>query len=219
MMSFKRNNANDANGSLPADLDWQAFCYLMDELQAEERTSFELGLAEEQSYREALARAVELKCAVVGHYAANEAEQSQRVANAPAPQVTVARSAERWMQAATWFTIASAACLAFVVVYWALNPQATDVARQSDLKISSQTALLWSEVRESSPAAELLSTELAPLPVDSFVLEEEEEYASESPTELPSWLLTAVSGRSETDSDFDQNDPQAQPESSLPEEL
>src|SRR5687768_11526353 len=43
-----------------SELDWLAFCYAAGELDAAEAEAFEARLAEDQSAREALARAVEL---------------------------------------------------------------------------------------------------------------------------------------------------------------
>ena len=213
MMSFQSNPQADSNPESPSDLDWLAFCYLSNELDAAERELFEQNLAGNQACREALARAVELQCAVTAEYAAE-----RQVA---ASQVELARPEERWVRAATWFTITSAASLAFVAVYWVMNPTATDVAKQSSAAISSQTALLWSEVREADPSDEmdLLVVDVDPLADESLVSDEEEDFSAESHAAVPSWLLTAVSSRSESEVDPIDDSQQPQPESNLPEDL
>jgi hypothetical protein len=91
------------------DLQWLAFCYIADELSADEAEVFEERLAADQEAREAVARAVEL---------------SQAVAALPRETVCPSPAASPWRRRLAWMTVgATAACLAFAV--WLLNSHLT----------------------------------------------------------------------------------------------
>jgi len=197
----------------PGELDWLAFCYVADELSLDEAAAFENRLADDQTAREAVARAVHLTCAV----AALGDEDRDRAA-----PVSVARGARRRRSVFARLlctAIAAAACLAAVLAYRhdrgvqrvASLRQSTPSAQQIESSEGSpeQLAVIWSRTRE----------EWAALPWDDWAADlsagagepdgspappaegaaDEDALAANLP---PSWMLAAVQsfgGRTDTE--------------------
>jgi hypothetical protein len=193
------------------DLDLLAFRYLMDDLSAAAKAAFELRLASEQPAREALARAVELSLALKqtasvqlsraeAHVVASQMADSSSVANS--------RSFGRWMRGTAYVAIASAACLALVI-----GMRAISRAWENQSSLLPETALAWSQVRDSWPESSVAETlnSATNLGSSSSLLEdgdadaltdeanEVEANELETNSDLPAWLLTAVAGSAEAD--------------------
>src|SRR5262245_10127855 len=88
------------------DLDWLAFSYAAGELTPAEAEQFELRLADDQSAREALARAVEL-CQVV---TAAELQSDNYIAPA-------AKTRSTWNDRLSWMAIGGLASL-LIAMLW-----------------------------------------------------------------------------------------------------
>ena len=187
----------------PDDIDWLAFCYIADELPLDEAAAFENRLADDQTAREAVARAVDLTRAV----AVLGAEDRHR-----ATPVSVVRSAwgrRIFSGRLGWTAITAATCLAVVLVY-RLDRGIERVANlgqpaQSGEQIETsdgspeQLALLWNRTREELAtlqfddwASDLLEEtdepDGSPLPLAKDEAGEDA-YAANLP---PSWMLAAV---------------------------
>jgi hypothetical protein len=125
---------NDSN-----ELDWSAFCYAAGELSADEAAAFEARLADDQSAREALARAVELTQVVA-------------TAQSLAP-VTLARpQSANWSKRLAWMAIGSAASLlAVLAVVAVLDSSGSTSWRGNDEVVTADRAELaaaWSQTRQ-----------------------------------------------------------------------
>jgi hypothetical protein len=186
-----------ALSEMETDLDLLAFCYLTDDLSPAAKEAFELRLATEQPLREALARAVELSAAlqqtkpVELNRAVSTHSQSSHAAVQP-------RAFDRWMRITSFVAIACAACLAVMIGIRAI-PQAKEL-------LSPETALVWSQVRDSwpeAPVAEELGSVATPGEASLSAGEREgeplveEQGDTELNSELPDWLLMAVDGPAE----------------------
>ncbi|HMC10306.1 MAG TPA: hypothetical protein VKH44_03415, partial [Pirellulaceae bacterium] len=94
---------NDIN---PNDLDWLAFCYAAGELDSAEAEQFEARLADDQSAREALARAVEFTQTV----AAAESQYGDFV-------VLAAHAQSEWNKRLSWMAIGGLASLLLALLW------------------------------------------------------------------------------------------------------
>ncbi len=135
-------------------LDWRAFCYVTDELSAEERADFERRLLDEQEAREAVARAVEVLHA------------AQVVLAETTVQATPRSTARRFLRGFSrlgWMSLGVAACLLLALglqqAGWLVVPGANqrgEVAEQdapnhfdaADEELGSALALAWTQTRK-----------------------------------------------------------------------
>jgi hypothetical protein len=124
-------------------LEWSAFCYAAGELSPAEAAAFEELLAQDQSAREALARAVELTQAVVS-------------AESLVP-VTVARSQSSvWTRRLSWMAVGSAASLLVALVWSAVwSPSGLQAylaggaaSKAPSAEESRELAQVWIQTRE-----------------------------------------------------------------------
>jgi hypothetical protein len=159
----------------PNGLDWLAFCYAAGELDASEAEAFESRLAEEQSAREALARAVELAQTV----AAAEAQYGDLV-------VPAAQAKTDWRLA--WMAIGGLASL-LVALLWSGIVGPTLRTTQHRLLAQSQQGLAsaWSQTR-----LEIRDAGLWTAPGASDDDEPATLASDEMDDEAPSWMTVAV---------------------------
>jgi hypothetical protein len=152
------------------DLDWLAFCYVNEELSAEQQESFEALLDGDQAAREALANAVVL---------------SQAMSVVPAP---VQRRAS-WVQRAGWVALGAAACLAIVVMSknWFSDPSHSSQISRSTVSPSSpqgqELALAWATL--SGPPADEAG-------YDDFGISAVDREGDRG-VSVPAWMLEALS--------------------------
>jgi hypothetical protein len=175
----------DTNSS---DLDWLAFCYAAGEMNAAEAEAFEARLADEQSAREALSRAVELT-------------QTVAAAEARSGDVMLAtRSRADWNTRVSWMAIGGLAVV-LLALLWSgvVGPTWNGADRQVALAAHGDLALAWNQTR-----AEFASVREAGLwPSIGGALTDDEEviYLADLPLddgsidEAPSWLMAAVYAR------------------------
>lgn len=178
-----------------SELDWLAFCYIANELSAEDHKAFEERLADDQQAREAVARAVEL---------------TQNLAAIPVceqiverPRVTVAgRHSDSWRRA-VYLAVGGVACLllllAFVVNRDGGSPDSGDPAIAD--KNSERLAFAWVETLDETVSAELEEPFLLAAETDDETLTRNDaEFASfneagdDESIATPDWMLAAVSG-------------------------
>jgi anti-sigma-K factor RskA len=170
-----------------SELDWLAFCYAAGDLSGEEAAQFETRLADDQTAREALARAVELSQVV----AAVEAQSEFLV-------TPVARIRSDWHTRLSWMAIGGVASL-LIALLWSgvVGP----TWRRLDAGNRQQLALAWNmtrtEMAEVKEAGVWLPTVMGEMDDDSVVEASIEEVAVE---ESPSWLTAAVFARSNDNS-------------------
>ena len=181
------------------ELDWLAFRYLANELNESEQEAFEDRLADDQSAREAVARAVELTQTLS---AARELDEIVvRSAEAPAP-ATKGRSA--WSVPAAWMSVGAAACL-LLVAAWSLpsllntlggNSAGVAAANAHTLEL----ARAWSSAREEFAAHEGTfwdrdAVRSEPSQAESSAVPaapSDDELDDMAPVPMPSWMLSAV---------------------------
>ena len=181
------------------DVDWLAFQYLANELGPAEREAFEDSLAEDQTAREAVARAVELTQMLS---AARELDEIV-VRSAEAPVPASIRTAA-WSIPAAWMSVGAAACLALVAV-WSFWPPANEshstVAVLKNAK-TLELANAWNTARAEFAAQQEAHWDydfplFDSMPVDSqahAALDASDELALVpwSAAPMPSWMLSAV---------------------------
>ena len=180
----------------PDDLDWLAFCYVVDELPPDKAAEFENRLASDHAAREAVAEAVELTCAVNLTCAAADARDHGPTV-APSAVSAPRRPAGLVVRLA-WSGIAASLCLVVVLAYQhdRANAPVAD-SRQNGVggepitksdDRSERLAVLWSQTREELASVEFDdSAELPPLPAEDAA--DEDVYATNV---SPSWMLAAV---------------------------
>lgn len=108
-----RNLPSPVSPAEPADLDWLAFCYVADELDATEQQAFEERLAQDPHACQAVARAVALARAI---------DQASALEENAVPPIPVAAPPRRpWHP--FWTSISSVAAAAMLVVsgWWMLS--------------------------------------------------------------------------------------------------
>ena len=158
--------------ALDEELDWLAFCFVTGELSGDERSSFECRLSEDQSAREAVARAVELMQAIS---LAQTHEDAQPVL------VTNGRRTTTWPRRLAWMSVGASAALVLVAAWLQFDAIARlfsppPVDRQ-------ELAEVWSRTRET---------------VRDIVQSEPYEFSAPVESDLssddafPSWISAAV---------------------------
>jgi hypothetical protein len=175
-----------------SELDWQAFCYSAGELDAAQAEAFEARLAEDQSAREALARAVELTQTI----AAAEAQSGDFVT--PAARVT-----SDWNTRLSWMAIGGLASLLLALLWSGIVGPTWKTAQRGWNDTSGQTlAWAWNETR--TEIANVREAGLWPTvgTINGDADEESNsdfEVADSSLEESPSWMLAALSGQAMDD--------------------
>lgn len=154
-----------------SDLDWLAFCYVANELSADERASFESRLADDQSACEAVARAVELVQAVA------LAETCER--ERPMPASITRRTT--WPRRLAWMSVGASAAL--VLVAAALGWQSISGWFAPPPADRGRLAEVWSQTRDE--VRQIVHTEPLELPPVM-----ETDFPSDET--LPSWITAAV---------------------------
>jgi hypothetical protein len=171
------------------DLDWLAFCYAAGELENIDREQFEARLADDQTAREALARAVEL-CQTVS---AVETQHCDYVV--PAARVSPAAHTHiAWNQRLSWMAVGGLASLLLALLWTGVIGPAWQTANRNFRSFSQQNlASAWTETR----------TEIANVreagywPVIATTDADDELFATSSLNEdmledAPSWMTAAV---------------------------
>lgn len=153
------------------DLDWLAFCYVANELSADEQASFESRLADDQTACEAVARAVELVQAVA------LAETCDR--ERPIPASITRRTT--WPRRLAWMSVGASAAL--VLVAAALGWQSISGWFAPPPADRGRLAEVWSQTRDE--VRQIVYTEPLDLPPVM-----EADFSSEE--SLPSWITAAV---------------------------
>jgi anti-sigma factor RsiW len=170
LQKHKVMNENDQHIRASDQQDWQAACYLLGELSTAETAAFEQALADDQSAREALARAV----AVI------EGLRTAEVAGRVVPAVVAAR---RWRTISLRLAVVLAASMLLAVVIQyessltSSAPKDKDLLAEAWLATSRATAAL--EPSTVTDAGEIWDAE-APLWEDTAA------------TSAPAWMLVAV---------------------------
>lgn len=193
------SNSKTPDEFAAADLDWLAFRYVANEMDADELTAFETRLGEDQAAREAVARAVEL-----GYAVATVSLNHEVIAGSSVSTAEVAASANRgWLKPFAWMSAGAAACLVAVLLSHELRPSTSEVAKSanptnatvSDTR-SLKLAEVWNQVRQSADENESQDHD--------SVTAAEEELQLEDPMAVfatgqgnaksaPSWMSAAVS--------------------------
>ena len=187
------------------DSNWQAFRYVAGEMDAAERDTFELQLAESQSAREAVAAEVELR------QAARLALETEAVVPRPA-----SHGFRTW-----WLGVAmgSAACL---LIMWgvqqaitpdraAVQPESEDHPGTVESQVDGALAARWSEVRqrEDDPWGELSMDDEFADTLSSWDIEtasENEAADDEATPSAPEWMMAAVSAAKQSQGMGDEMD-------------
>jgi hypothetical protein len=177
---------NDIN---PNDLDWLAFCYAAGELDAAEADQFEARLADDQSAREALARAVELTQTV----AAAESQCGDFLV--PARNTVVAAHAQsEWNKRLSWMAIGGLASL-LLALLWSgvVGPTWQTAQRRFHTASQQNLAWAWNETR-----TEIANVHEAGLWPAVFTSDSDDEavgtlqFDDTAIADAPSWMTAAV---------------------------
>ena len=159
------------------DLNWLAFCYVVDELSPADALSFEERLASDQAAREALAEAVLL---------------TQALAAVPS-DIEVSRKHDRTRHYAMqkplgWIAIGAAACLALVVLAdgWLAKPKGVRTAAN---KSNESLALAWANSTLAMEPEANAETDMLLAGLDDG----DTAIDLDNPVVIPNWMLEAVS--------------------------
>lgn len=182
-------------------IDWHAFCYVANELSAEERLAFEESLAIDQVAREALARAVELTRAVAAA-GPHDFPSHDFAASGAAETSVVVKASGNWTRRVSWMAIGAAASLLAAVLVSSFGDRqpASAWLNPDSVQSNRELAFAWSEARaEIGPRESAWS--------DSELSELTDELAAsyapdhESPdsaaAETPSWMTAALLAQAE----------------------
>ena len=148
------------------DLDWLAFRYISGEMAVSEADQFESLLADDQTARDAVVRAVELSQAVL---ASQSTPQNESIG-------LLSAVSQGWMQQVTWISTSVAALL---LVALALNFGQRPTPHQPD---SDDLASAWLARTADPPLSESAASA-------NGVLGDEIEFVT---TDAPAWMLEAV---------------------------
>jgi hypothetical protein len=166
------------------DLAWLAFCYVADELAAEERERFEERLAVDQAAREAVAAAVALTTDI------SAALQTRGTASETVEPVRAASSAgaRKWFERIAWTACGAAACWLLLSVSGAFDPRRPN-GPTKDISAADgalgELASNWAALLEETPAGEDAAITTAQDEPDDLQPVEEIDAASD-------WMVAAV---------------------------
>jgi ferric-dicitrate binding protein FerR (iron transport regulator) len=169
--------------NLNDELDWLAFQYVAGELTADEEEQFERRLAEDQTAREAVERAVELKEAIqLASASWVPARRTQR-------RLAVRRSLAWAGALAASLLLAIGLLRTISTTPHVVNPPPDRNLPEEDSRASEAVARTWVELRRS-PAPEALAADTPPpepLVASEFGVED----VTETDVSVPQWMLTA----------------------------
>jgi hypothetical protein len=152
--------------STETDLDWLAFRYISGEMGASESEQFESLLADDQTARDAVVRAVELSQTILA---------AQSVGSTSCLRIDARQSvSQQWLQHITWIST-SVAALLLIALALNFNDPASPSGSDSD-----NVASVWAE-RSTEPATDP--------PTLNGSGSDEEEFVTADP---PNWMLEAV---------------------------
>ena len=174
-------------------LDWQAFCYVANELSPAERDQFEEQLAVDQVAREAVARAVDLARIL----AVAECHEATAVEVFPAP---VAQADRHWARRVAWMSLGAAASLlvAVLVSSLATNPETSELVASPVQEASGELASAWTESRAELPsvwqteAASAEASSLEGLGSPGYLIAGSDDTVALASSEAPSWMTAAL---------------------------
>jgi hypothetical protein len=177
-----------ANEIEPADLFWDAFQYVGDEMTPPARDAFEARLEADQSAREAVGQVVHL-AQLVG-----TAEESRPTVERVGLLTPASAVSSAWMQPVGWVAVGAAGCLALVMAFQSLGLvgglQLAEKKPPVPTNWSSEDlALAWAQTQanDESTAALAASNDVLETADTSSELPLDE--AAET---APAWLLAAV---------------------------
>ena len=176
------------------ELDWSAFCYAAGELSPTEAEQFETRLADDQSVREALTRAVELTQTVAA--AESQADQFQDDRFQDKRLVVPARRAvAEWSTRLSWMAMGGLASVAIALV-WAGVVGHSSSSGPSDNQLALATA--WTQTRAEIAQAKEDGLWLPPTwlfgEADEELLAMNDTSDESALSETPSWMTAAVFG-------------------------
>ena len=158
------------------ELEWSAFCYAAGEMSPADAAAFEQRLAEDQTAREALARAVELTEVVA-------------TAESLEPLVTVRSQSTTWSRRVAWMAIGSAASVLAVLLWTGAGSWLGSGKPAGGELVSAdqhELAIAWALTRVELSASD---TDVAASDADSGA-EAGGDDGQEFP--MPDWLTAAV---------------------------
>jgi hypothetical protein len=172
-------NEFDAN-----DLDWQAFCYAAGEFDVAEAAQFEARLADDQSAREALGRAVELVQTIAA------AESQPRLVSPPV------HARATWRSQVSWMAIGGVASL-LIALLWSgvVGPSWKSARHTAAVRAHQQLASAWTATRHrwaASAEPDNWSSEVAIAEAEEWI---SDPMAADELDEAPTWLMAAVYAR------------------------
>jgi hypothetical protein len=150
--------------SRATDLDWLAFRYISGEMAVDEADQFESLLADDQTARDAVVRAVELSQTIL---ATQFTPHNESIG-------LLSAASQRWMQQVTWISTSVAALL---LVALALNFGQRPTSHHSD---SDDLASAWLARTADVPVSDASA---------NGSLNDETEFVT---TDTPAWMLEAV---------------------------
>lgn len=177
------------------DVEWLAFCYVADEMSADERARFESRLSSDQAAREAVATAVELTQTIA---AAEPIEQTVELAPRRFDRVV-------FWQRATWIATTTAACLAVVLGYQLVSQvlqqgdRAAGFAGQKEAGDgeADELAQAWLEAGDDESLDDSSADQAPPQAATETAGGDELVGIFEADdVEAPDWMLAAVNGLS-----------------------
>lgn len=163
----------EKSGKALSDMEWQALCYVFDELSDAQREAFEQEMADSQAAREALAAAVELQQLVA------QAEACRTITRVPATRLA-------WQTTVKRATIALAAGLLLALLLRFSEPLPWNRVFADSSFSTRQLADAWLQTREVTRALPL-----SPDSPDIDISSEDGSDPADSPI-APDWLLVAV---------------------------
>ena len=169
------------------DLDWVAFCYISDELSAEDREVFEARLAADVTACEAVGRAVQL------------AESASLALSDANPKLANNQESAAWRRSSGRTATAIAALVATVLVAVVpfIQNSGEPATAENETRDADVIVAMWSGSRELiadspeasgeplQPAFELVQDGVEPTAVEELVV-------AGASVDVPAWLLAAV---------------------------
>jgi anti-sigma factor RsiW len=172
----------------PNELDWSAFCYAAGELSPAEAEQFESRLADEQSAREALARAVELTQTVAAAESQADKFQDDRLV------VPARRAVAEWSTRLSWMAMGGLASVAIALVWAGVVGHSSSGPSEKQLALANA----WTQTRAEIAQAKEDGLWLPPTwmfgEADEDLLAMNDAGDESALSETPSWMTAAVFG-------------------------
>ena len=183
------------------DLDWLAFCYAAGELTPVEAEQFELRLVDDQSIREALARAVELGQTVAAAEGGAVFCKSNHDSVNSEKVLLASRAGKTWHNRFAWMAIGGLASL-LLALLWSdvIGPSLQTANRNYRVFSQRNLAFAWTETR--SQLADVREAGYWPT---TFSMDSDDEAATiglfdDTMPDAPSWMTAAVFSTSNNNS-------------------